>query len=54
MNYLLHGNCAISNNLLENSIRPFIIERKNWLFSGSHGGAEASAAVYSIIETVMD
>lgn len=51
MNYLLDGNCAISNNLSENSIRPFTIGRKNWLFSGSPKGAEASAIIYSLIET---
>jgi hypothetical protein len=51
MNYLKEGNCSISNNLAENSIRPFTIGRKNWLFSGSPRGAAASATVYSIIET---
>ena len=51
MNYLKDGNCSISNNLAENSIRPFTIGRKNWLFSGSPKGAAASANVYSIIET---
>jgi transposase len=51
MNYLLDGNCVISNNVAENSIRPFTIGRKNWLFSGSPKGAMASATVYSIIET---
>jgi hypothetical protein len=51
MNYLKDGNCSISNNLAENSIRPFTIGRKNWLFSGSPKGAAASAAVYTIIET---
>ena len=51
MNYLLDGSCSISNNLAENSIRPFTIGRKNWLFSGSPKGAAASAAVYSIIES---
>lgn len=51
MNYLLDGNCDISNNLSENSIRPFTIGRKNWLFAGSPKGADASAIVYSIIET---
>lgn len=51
MNYLLDGNCAISNNLAENSIRPFTIGRKNWLFSGSPGGATASAGIYTLIET---
>ncbi len=49
--YLENGHCDISNNLAENSIRPFTIGRKNWLFSGSPKGAKASAAVYSIIET---
>jgi len=51
MNYLKDGNCSISNNLAENSIRPFTIGRKNWLFSGSPRGATASAAIYSLIET---
>lgn len=51
MNYLKDGNCVISNNLAENSIRPFTIGRKNWLFSGSPKGARTSAAMYSIIET---
>lgn len=51
MNYLKDGNCSISNNLAENSIRPFTIGRKNWLFSGSPKGADASAGVYTLIET---
>jgi len=41
----------ISNNLCENSIRPFTIGRKNWLFAASPKGAKASAVVYSIIES---
>ncbi len=51
MNYLSDGNCSMSNNLAENSIRPFTIGRKNWLFSGSPKGAEASAGIYTLIET---
>lgn len=51
MNYLQDGNCSISNKLAENSIRPFTVGRRNWLFSASPKGADASAAVYSIIET---
>lgn len=50
-NYLKDGNCSLSNNIAENSIRPFCVGRKNWLFSQSVKGAEASAAIYSIIET---
>jgi transposase len=49
--FLEDGNCSLSNNLAENSIRPFTIGRKNWLFSGSPKGATASAAIYSLIET---
>lgn len=49
--YLTDGRASIDNNLVENAIRPFVIGRKNWLFSGSPDGARASAAFYSIIET---
>jgi hypothetical protein len=50
-NYLLDGRCSISNNTAENSIRPFCVGRKNWLFSDTPKGASASAAIYSIVET---
>lgn len=50
-NYLLDGRCSLSNNLAKNSIRPFTIGRKNWLFSTSTKGAESSAIIYSLIET---
>lgn len=50
-NYLKDGNCAISNSLAENCIRPFVIGRKNWLFSGSPQGAQASAGIYTLVET---
>jgi transposase len=49
--YLEYGFLPIDNNLVENAIRPFVVGRKNWLFSGSPRGATASAALYSIIET---
>lgn len=41
----------IDNNIAENAIRPFVIGRKNWLFSGSPRGAHASTTLYSLIET---
>ena len=47
-NYQEDGNCSISNSLAENCIRPFVIGRKNWLFSGSPKGAEASAGIYTL------
>jgi transposase len=49
--YTEDGRIPIDNNLTENAIRPFVVGRKNWLFSGSPRGADASAAIYSIIET---
>ena len=39
------------NNLAENGIRPFVLGRKNGLSAGTPGGAEASALLYSLIET---
>ncbi len=36
---------------MENAIRPFVLGRRNWLFSGSPRGAHASATLYSLIET---
>lgn len=41
----------IHNNDVENGIRPFVIGRKNWLFSGCPAGAHASSLFYSLIET---
>ena len=46
-------NCAEmtpDNNLAENSIRPFVLGRKNWLFSGSEEGARSSCFMYTLIE----
>jgi transposase len=40
-----------STNAVENAIRPFVVGRKNWLFSDTPRGAHASAGIYSIIET---
>lgn len=50
-NFLLDGRIPISNNLDENAIRPFVVGRKNWLFSNCPRGAKASAIVYSVIQT---
>ena len=39
------------NSRAERAIKPFVIGRKNWLFSQTATGANASAMLYSIIET---
>jgi transposase len=49
--YLEDSRLPIDNNLVENAIRPFVIGRKNWLFSYTPNGASSSAAIYSLIET---
>ena len=49
--FLDNGEVEISNNFAENAIRPFVIGRKNWLFSDTVKGAKSSAIVYSLIET---
>lgn len=48
--YLEDGRCSFTNNLSENAIRPFTVGRKNWLFSDSVNGANASAVVYTMVE----
>ena len=49
--YTEDGRLNIDNNGVENTIRPFAIGRKNWLFSDTQNGAKASANLYSLIET---
>jgi transposase len=49
--FLDDGHLELDNNRAENAIRPFVVGRKNWLFSGSPRGAHASATLYSLIES---
>ena len=49
MIYASDGKLEIDNNLVENSIRPIAIGRKNYLFAGSHAAAERSAMIYSLL-----
>lgn len=49
--YIEAGHLPIDNNRAENAIRPFVIGRKNWMFSDTPKGATASAQIYSLIET---
>jgi transposase len=54
MNVYLDGRLEMTNNRAERSIRPFVIGRKNWLFCNTPGGANASAIMYSIVETAKE
>lgn len=49
--FINKGYITPDNNLAENAIRPFVLGRKNWLFSGTPKGAKSSAIFYSLIET---
>jgi hypothetical protein len=49
--YTEAGYLPIDNNAAERAIRPFVIGRKNWLFSDTPKGATASAQLYSLVET---
>ncbi len=49
--FLESGEIPIDNNRAENAVRPFCVGRKNWLFSASVKGAQASAMMYSVAAT---
>ena len=53
MNVFIDGRTDISNNRIENSVRPFAQGRRNWLFFDTVKGAEASSIIYSLIETAV-
>ena len=49
--YTEDGNWSIDNNMVENSIRPVALGRKNYLFAGSHQAAQYAAMLYSFLGT---
>lgn len=49
--YTTDGILQIDNNLVENSIRPVALGRKNYLFAGSHERAQDAAMLYSLFAT---
>jgi len=51
LEFLKNGLIKLDTNDVENAIRPFVVGRKNWMFSGDPAGAEASAVLYSMVET---
>ena len=52
--FLEDGNLELDNNRSERSIKPFVIGRKNFLFSNTPRGARASAITYSLVETAKE
>jgi transposase len=51
--YVEDPRLALDTNLAENAIRPFALDRRNWLFADSVKGAKASAALYSSLSAPM-
>lgn len=49
--YLENGDWPPSNNPCENSIRPFVVARKGFLFADTVAGAHASANLFSLVQT---
>ena len=45
------GHIEISNNISERAVKPFVIARKNFLFSGNAKGASSTAKVFSLVQT---
>lgn len=53
-NYLKDGRLELSNNRAERSIKPFVIDRKNFLFANTPKGASGSAVMFSLIQTAIE
>jgi len=53
MNVFLDGRLELSSNRVERAIRPFAIARRNFLFSDTPNGAEASAVLFSVVQTAI-
>mgnify|MGYP002570551952 CR=1 FL=1 len=53
-NFFKDGRCELSNNLAEQRIKPFVIARKNFLFSNTKKGAKASTIYLSLIESAKN
>ena len=54
LNYLKDGRLELSNNRAERSIKPFVIDRKNFLFANTPGGAKGSAVIFTLIQTAIE
>lgn len=53
-NYMKDGRIELSNNRAERCIKPFVIDRKNFLFANTPNGAQGSAIIFSLIETAKE
>jgi hypothetical protein len=49
--YLDDGNLPIDNNWAENSMRPWALGRKNWLFAGSLRSGQRAVNIMTLIQS---
>jgi transposase len=49
--YIGDGDVPISNNWVENQIRPIALGRSNWLFAGSLRAGQRAAAIMSLVHS---
>ena len=54
LKYLKDGRLELSNNRAERSIKPFVIDRKNFLFAKTPSGAKSSVVIFSLIQTTSE
>ena len=50
---LKNGHLELSNNSAERGVKPFVMARKNFLFSNTSNGAESSVIIFSILQTAI-
>jgi hypothetical protein len=51
--FLDDGRIELDTNIVERSIRPIVLNRKNALFAGHDQGAENWACIASLVETCL-
>ena len=47
--YVMDGKYRMDTNLIENSVRPIAVGRRNYLFCGNHEAAEDASVIYSLM-----
>lgn len=57
-NYLkwlcIHHVVNVNNNASERHVKPYVIGRKDWLFSFTKNGAEITCGLYTLIRTAVE
>lgn len=49
--FINNGYVEISNNIAEQAVKPFVIQRKVFQTSGSYAGAKYTSKLFSIVQT---